>query len=232
MQTKRNATSVPSPSGIARARRLARRAGALVAGLLLSGCLVFPAPTPPVPLTKAEVGALAKCQKAVKKAQLGFIKTKLAALESCVDGVLNVRLPFENGLTTMAEFDAGLVKMRGKCTKSYGKITAASTKLVDAIVKACTPVETFVLGPYDALRFQSAQDAGGNPPASLAALAGALCTATEELADAQLWNAAPRLIELLSYLGPEYVVFFDATSALPNVPLDPRCLPLSDAPTT
>lgn len=197
---------------------------------LVAGCLVFPAPTPPVPLTKSEVGALAKCQKTVKSAQSSFIKTKLAALESCVDGVLNARLSFENGLTTSAEFDAAIGKMRGKCTKSYAKIGAASTKLVDAVLKACTPVADAVLGPYDALRFQSAYASVGHAPATLVDLAGTLCTLTDEAADSALWQAAPRLMELLQYLGPEFTQFFDASSGLPNVPLDARCLPLSGAP--
>lgn len=211
-------------------RRMRFPLAALAIACFVSGCPVFPAPTPPAPLAKGDVGAVAKCQKAVEKAQHGFIKTKLAALGSCLDGILAVRLPFENGLAPQEAFDAGIAKVRGKCDKSYAKITAASTKLVDAILKACTPVEAAVLGPYDALRFQSAQDTTGDPPASLVQLAGALCTATEELADGQLWNAAPRLNELLGYLGPQYLVFFDASSALPNVPLDPRCLPLANAP--
>ncbi len=213
----------------ARRRTFARLLVALPAALV-AGCLVFPAPTPPVPLTKSEVGALAKCQKTLKSAQLTFIKTKLAALEACVDGVLTVRLPFENGLTTSADFDAGIAKMRAKCTKSYAKIGAASTKLVDAVLKACTPVETAVLGPYDALRFQSAYSAVGHAPTTLVDLAGTLCTLTDEFADAQLWDAAPRMMELLQYLGPEFTQFFDASSGLPNVPLDARCLPLSGIP--
>jgi hypothetical protein len=199
----------------------------LLGGVLVAGCQVFPAPVPPVPLTKAEVAAVAKCQKSVKKAQIAFVKAKLGALESCVDGVLNVQLPFENGLTTSADFDAGIAKMRPKCTKRYAKVTAASTKLVDAILKACVPVETFVLGPYDALRFQSATDVIGDPALSIVDFAGSLCTWTAEFVDAQLWHAAPRLIELLGYLGPEFIVMVDVSSGLPNTPLDPRCLPLT-----
>ncbi len=208
----------------------AARGFVLLASLCLAGCPIFPAPTPPTPLTKAEVAGMAKCQKAVEKAQLAFIKAQLAALGSCVNGVLNVRLPFESGLTTMEDFEAGLAKMRPKCTKSYAKVTAASTKLVDAILKACTPVETFVLGPYDGLRFLSGQDVSGDPPATLVALAGTLCTATVEIADMQLWYAAPRLMELLGHLGPAYVLPLGAETGLPNTPLDPRCAPLQDMP--
>lgn len=208
------------------ARRLAsvsRIAAAFGAALVLSGCFVFPAPTPPQALTKSEIGVLAKCQKAILKAQASFLKTKLGTLQTCVNGLLAVRLPFESGLTTSDEFDAGIAKMRDKCTKGYGKITAASTKLVDAIVKACTPAEPSLLGAYDGLRFVTALDAFSDPPANLEALAGTICTATSETADFNLWQGAPRVIELLRYMGPEFVLFVSMESALPNTPLDPRC---------
>ena len=210
-----------------RARSLVTLVGCAVTALALSGCFIFPAPTPPVPLTKAEVGALAKCQKAITKAELAYVKTRLATLAGCLDGILKVRLPFESALTTTEEFDAGIAKMRTKCTKRYAKVTAASTKLVDAILKACTPVESQILGAYDGLRFQAAQDETGDPPATLDALAANICALTTVTSDAQLWHAMPRELELLGYLGPEFTVFFDMASGFPNVPLDPRCPPLT-----
>jgi hypothetical protein len=212
-----------------RARHVVTLFGCAVAALALSGCFLFPAPIPPAPLTKAEVGALAKCQKAITKAELAYIKTRLGTLGSCLDGILKVRLPFESALTTQEEFDAGIAKMRTKCTKGYAKVTAASTKLVDAIVKACTPVESQIVGTYDGLRFQAAQVEVpiGDPPVSLAAVAANICAATTLTSDAQLWHAAPRELELLGYLGPEFIVFFDMDSGFPNVPLDPRCPPIT-----
>ncbi len=210
-----------------RARSVVSLVGCALAALALSGCFVFPSPTPPTPLTKAEVGALAKCQKAVTKAELSYMKTRLGTLGACLDGILKVRLPFESALTTTEEFDAGIAKMRAKCTKGFAKVTAASTKLVDAILKACTPVETLILGPYDGLRFQAAQDELGDPPASLVALAGTICGATTLTTDTQLWHAVPRELELLGYLGPEFTIFFDMASGFPNVPLDPRCPPIT-----
>jgi hypothetical protein len=200
---------------------------AIGAALLLSGCFVFPAPTPPQPLTKTEVGALAKCQKAITKAELAYVKTRLGTLGACLQGILGVRLPFESALTTQEELDAGIAKMRTKCTKGYAKVTAASTKLVDAILKACAPVEEQILGAYDGLRFQAAHDQFGDPPASLEALAATICALTTVTSDAQLWHAAPRELELLGYLGPEFTVFFDMSSGFPNVPLDPRCPPIT-----
>lgn len=210
-----------------RARSVVTLVGCAVAALALSGCFIFPAPIPPAPLAKAEVGALAKCQKAIAKAELAYTKTRLGTLGTCLDGILKVRLPFESALTTQEEFDAGIAKMRTKCTKGYAKITAASTKLVDAILKACTPVEALVLGPYDGLRFQAAHDQIGEPPTSLEGLAAIICALTTVTSDAQLWHATPRELELLGYLGPEFTVFFDMSSGFPNVPLDPRCPPIT-----
>jgi len=198
----------------------------------LSACTLFPAPVPPVPLTKSEVSGLAKCQKAIQKAELGFVKTKVAALNSCVNGVLAIRLPFESALISSEEFEAGLVKQRAKCLKSYAKITVASTKLVDTIIKACAPVEVLVLGPYDGLRLQSAlvSIGGGGAAPDTVALASAICALTELSVDAQVWVASPRLIELLLYLGPEFVAEADSDSGFPNVPLDPRCPVVSGGP--
>lgn len=210
-----------------RARHVVTLVGCAVAALALSGCFVFPAPTPPAPLTKAEVGALAKCQKGVAKAELSYMKTRLGTLGTCLQGILAVRLPFESALTTQEEFDAGIAKMRTKCTKSYAKVTAASTKLVDAVLKACAPVEEEIIGTYDGLRFLAAQDAIGDPPASIEALTAAICAMTTIASDAQLWFAMPRELELLSYLGPEFTFFFDMSSGVPNVPLDPRCPPIT-----
>jgi hypothetical protein len=190
----------------------------------LAACRVFPAPTPPVPLAKPEAAAIAKCSKTLQKAQLGFVKTQEGTLASCLHGVLGLRLSFENGLATQEEFDAGLVKMRAKCRKGYAKITAASTKLVDAIVKDCTPAQTAVLGAYDALRFQSFfTEFTSSAPTTTDQLAGAICALTVDFGYAHVGAAAPRLMELLGYLGPEFFTLPEMDSGFPNVPLDPRC---------
>lgn len=219
-------------SPVSSSGRLVRRVSFVLPFVAVAACTLFPAPIPPAPLTKSEVSGVAKCQKAVHKAQLAFVKTKTAALESCVNGVLALRLPFESGLIPVEDFEAGLVKQRAKCTKSFAKVTAASTKFVDAIIKACTPVEGLVVGPYDGLRFQAefGQLSSGGSAADVPALAGALCALTEMGVDAQVWIASPRLIELLLYLGPEYVSEVDSDSAFPNIPLDPRCPPVSGGP--
>jgi hypothetical protein len=206
------------------------RALVAVACVSVSACTIFPAPTPPAPLVKSEVAAIAKCQKTIQKTQAAFVKTKLAALESCVNGVLALRLPFESALVTSDAVDAGLVKQRAKCVKSYAKITAASTKLVDAIVKDCTPAETAIVGPYDALRFQSLMTQfSGTPPADVVTLAGTMCAFAEMTADAAVFTASPRMMELLGYLGPEFITLAPGSSdaGFPNVALDPRCPPIA-----
>lgn len=198
--------------------------------VVVSGCTIFPAPTPPAPLAKSEVSALAKCQKTIQKAQLGFVKTKVAALDSCVNGVLALRLPFESNLVTSDDVDAGLVKQRTKCVKSYAKITAASTKLVDAIVKDCTPAEAAIVGAYDGLRFQSLMTAmSATPPTDVVGLAGMVCAFAEMAADASVYTVSPRMMELLGYLGPEFITLSDSDSGFPNVPLDPRCPPVASS---
>lgn len=203
---------------------------ALLVCLSLPACQKFAPPTPPQPpLTKAQVAALAKCQTAIKKAQAAFVKTKLGTLGGCVDGALNLQLGLENDLLQQQDYVAGLEKVKTKCAKGFGKITAASTKFVDAIVKSCTPVESFVFGAYDALRFQTALASlpSGPPPTTIVGLAGVLCTLTEEYADGQLWQAVPRMMEVLAGLGPEFVHVVDqqSGSGFPNVPLDARCVP-------
>jgi hypothetical protein len=193
----------------------------------LAACTVFPAPAPPVPLAKPEAAAIAKCQKTLQKAQLAFVKTQEGTLAACVNGVLSLRLSFENGLATQEDFDAGLVKMRAKCAKGYAKITAASTKLVDTIVKDCTPAETAILGTYDALRFQSFFTAFSlGTPTTAEQLAGGICAMAIDFGYAHVGAAAPRLMELLGYLGPEFFTLSDMDSGFPNVPLDPRCGPV------
>lgn len=203
-----------------------RRVLLVLPAVSFAACTVLPTPTPPAPLTKSQAAAVAKCQKSAQKAQLAFLKTQQGNLGSCVYGVLSLRLAFENSLATQEDFDAGLVKMRDKCTKGYAKITAGSTKLVDAIVKGCAPADAAVVGPYDALRFQ-AFFAGitMSAPANSEQVAGGICALAVDAIYANVGTAAPRLMELLTYLGPEYVSLVDADSGFPNVPLDPRCAP-------
>jgi len=203
---------------------------AVLVCLAVPACQRFAPPTPPQPpLTKAQVSGLAKCQTAIKKAQAAFVKTKLGSLGSCVDTALNLQLTLENDLLPQQDALAALDKAKGKCTKGFGKITAASTKMVDAIVKSCTPVESFVFGAYDGLRFQAqlASLPSGPPPTTIVGMAGVLCTLSEEYTDAQVWQAVPRMMEVLADLGPEFVHVLDQQSGagFPNVPLDARCIP-------
>jgi hypothetical protein len=205
------------------------RVAALCASFWLAGCQAFAPPTPPVPrLTKAQVKAVEACQETIKKAGLTFVKTKVGILESCVDQVLKLQLERENELIDSAHFDAGLEKARGKCTKGYAKITAASTKYVDAVIGKCVPVEEFVTGPYDALRLVSPNGLPGTGEQSVPVLAGNLCSEIELNADSLVWFAVPRMMELLGYLGPEFVAINDAMTGngFPNIPLDPRCPPI------
>jgi hypothetical protein len=198
-----------------------------VASLSLAACSKFPSPgAASPPLTKNGAGALAKCQQAVTKAQASFAQTKTSALQKCINDVLKITIPFDNGVTTQPDYDAAKVKIADKCASGYAKITAASTKFVDAIMKACGPVEDLLFGTYDGLRWQAAL--GGAGGTDLETFAGGICTLTESAVDAQLFLAAPRMIELLDSLGPDFVVETDVASGagFPNVPLDSRCPPI------
>ena len=171
------------------------------------------------------------------------MSTKLTKLEACAQEVLKWRLRFENGLIDQDEFDAKLEATRAKCRKSYEQITEASTKFVDSVVAKCEEVTEFILGDvavdYDALRFQALANEldSDNPVTSVEQLAGQLCGVKEVLVDVALTAQMPRALELLSYLGPEFVTInSDPTDletpgeGLPNVPLDSRCLLATGTP--
>jgi hypothetical protein len=207
--------------------RLAVLLAVSAASLSIAACATFPSPgTATPPLTKNQASALAKCQQGASNAQASFAKTKTSALQKCLNDTLKITAAFENGVTTQADYDAAKAKIAAKCATGYAKITAASTKFVDAVVKACAPAEDLVLGAYDGLRWQSAF--GGSPGGSLEGVAGGMCTIIEAFVDGQVWTTAPRMMELLGSLGPEFVVETDMTShsGFPNVPLDPRCAPI------
>lgn len=197
--------------------------------LFIAGC-VFPPPTPPdPPLSEDEVKALVKCQESIKKEGAKFVNFKLKKLELCVDDVLELQLQLENGHLTPEKFEMKLAAVRKKCEKNFALITKASTKLVDGVVKACDPIETVLLGPYDPLRFQAVGDLFEGPFESVEEIAGLVCSGKELAVDAMVGLEVPRFCELLSILGPDFVII-DGEACLPNIPLDPRCPPLLDVP--
>ncbi|HYC57098.1 MAG TPA: hypothetical protein VEL28_19360 [Candidatus Binatia bacterium] len=177
------------------------------------------------PLDKGEAAELAGCQQALHKAQAAFAKVKVKSLHKCLQGVLSPTVAFENAVMTQAKYDAAIDAARARCTKGYDKIAAASTRMVDAILAACAPVEQLLVGVYDGLRMQALAEGSVD---SLVEIAGFVCTGTEAALDAQIVLATPRMVELLDILGPG---FLQASSVLgeggyPAVPLDPRCPPI------
>lgn len=214
--------------------------GTALLGVLTAsgGCAFFPPVPPAVPLTQTQITQVENCQKGVTAAGRAFVNTKLLKLEACVQEVLRWRLRFENGLIDQAEYDAKLEATRNKCRTHYEAITKASTTFVDDVIAKCQDAEDAVLGEYDALRFVLGGESLFGPPTTLEELAGGLCGAKEAGVDALLSVQMPRALEVLSYLGPEFVILEDGvptdpdtiTTGFPNVPLDPRCLSPATAP--
>ena len=122
----------------------------LSAGLPTSTTIAAPAPTPIATATPHVLGAplgkpAVKCQAAIKKAGLTFVRKKLQSLDKCVNGVSKC-------LQTKAD-DPGrqkcMVAAGQKCAGSGGAfatITAEAAKLVASIRKAC---EVKGLSPAD-----------------------------------------------------------------------------------
>ncbi|HYC54679.1 MAG TPA: hypothetical protein VEL28_07060 [Candidatus Binatia bacterium] len=215
----------PSAGG----RTLSRLAtfSSIAACLLLAGCPQFPSPgaaTPP--LTQEQADALTRCQSSIAKAQNKFSRTKTKELQKCVLAVLAVKIPFDNGVTSSGEYAAAIAEITPKCAKGYAKITKASTKFVDAVVKACEPVEDLIGPDYDGLRFEAGI---GSTSEGIEDLAGDLCTLTEMSVDGAVWYVIPRTLELLDELGPDFVAETenDGSEGYPNVELDPRCPAIS-----
>ena len=194
-----------------------------------TGCYFDP-PTPPFPpLDDKEAGALFKCQNEIRKAGAKFRNTQLKTLEQCVTMGLKAQLAFENGVIEQAKYDGDLDKAAAKCATGFAKITQASTKLVDAVIKKCTPVAAFVLGSYDALRHQALAAENGQTVTSIENLAGRLCTVDQMFAILQLSLHSPRAIEILGRLDENFVsTSTNGESASLNLTLDPRCLDVVD----
>jgi len=190
-----------------------------------TGCYFDP-PTPPFPpLDNKEASALFKCQSTIQKAGSKLASTQLKVLEQCVASGLKAQLAFENGVIDQAKYDGAFGKARDKCAAGFAKITQASTKFVDAILKKCTPVANFVLGPYDALRHQALASENGEANSSIEDLAGRLCATEHLFVDLILVGRAPRAIEILGRLDEDFVsISAIGESASVVLPLDPRCL--------
>jgi hypothetical protein len=189
---------------------------------------------PTGPLSAGQVLGVLECQKTIKREALKFGAFKEWELDECLDATLEAQLGFENGLSNTSAYDSQLGGIRQDCTRRFKEIGAASTRLVDGIVAACTPVQSIILpaSGYDPLEFGALANelaiSGGNA----VTLAGEICGDKELLVDSAETTQVPRMVQLLNILdagtgqfavtGPQ-VPFLDLPTTLPNIPLDSRC---------
>lgn len=190
---------------------------------------------PPPALTADQIKAVLNCQATIKSEGAEFTDFKEKNLDECLDEVLELQLPFENGQLDSAHYNAGLAKTRDDCAHRFNKIGAASSKLVDKIVAACTPVQSLILpfSGYDPLQFGALTRSESIVlVAEATGLAGRICGAKELFVDALVALQAPRMAGLLKILdngtgqfaisGPPSSIL-GVPPTIPNIPLDSRC---------
>jgi hypothetical protein len=194
------------------------------------------ATAPPPALTARQIQGVLECQEAIKREGAEFTRFKEKNLNECLDEVLELQLPFENGQIDSDHYNRELSEIRGDCARQFNQIGQASTKLVNGIVDVCGPVQSLILpySGYDPLQFGALTRSLGNALVSDATtLAGRICGAKELFVDASVAVQEPRLVGLLEILdngtgqfatsGPPSRLL-GLTSTIPNIPLDARCI--------
>jgi hypothetical protein len=164
-------------------------------------------------LTSEEAEALTKCQDAVAKSGQKFLNAKLKLIEQC--GTERVEASLQCAAGNLACPDL-LDAAEATCAKNFEKVAPASTKFVDAVLKACEPVETLIFDGSDPLAYQGliafiSSIVGANiVVTNLTELAGALCVGKELLVDAAAVLEVP--------------AGFQNPFELIGIPLDERCI--------
>jgi hypothetical protein len=218
----------------------------IVLAFLLPACdAEKSAPPPPPPesdaalaptgsLSAGQVFGVLECQRTIKHEARDFGAFKEWELDRCLDATLGAQLGFENGLTNTSAYDSQLIGIRQDCTRRFQEVGAASTRLVNRIVAACTPVQSIIIpaSGYDPLEFGALANELNISGGTAVTLAGEICGAKELLVDSAETIQVPRMVQLLNILdagtgqfavtGPQ-VPFLDLPTTLPNIPLDTRC---------
>jgi hypothetical protein len=190
----------------------------------------------PEPLTSRQIQGVLNCQQTIKWKGAEFTSFKEINLDECLDEVLEVQLPYENGQIDADHYNRQLSEIRGDCESRFKQIGAASTRLVNGIVEACGPVQSLILpeSGYDPLQFGGLTRSLGMVLIDDAtALAGRICGANELFVDAAEAVQVPRFVGLLEILDNgtgQFAISGPSSSALsltptiPNIPLDSRCV--------
>lgn len=189
---------------------------------------------PATTLTQAQAYGVLECQEAIKHRGAEFASFKEDELDECLDHTLELQVGFENGLIDSNQYAEELSEVRDDCAREFKEIGAASTKLVDGIVRACGPVANLILpsSGYDPLQFGAlARSQGLTLIGDATGLAGRICGAKELFVDALVEVQVPRMVGLLKILdngtgqfaasGPASTLL--PVSTIPNIPLDSRC---------
>ena len=119
-----------------------------LAASMVSGCYSLPSPTPATrPITDKQAQAVLACQRAITGNAVKFSSTAKRKLASCGHRAIALRVAEDRHLnsTTIAEFQARRTALVESCNGTFEKVGQASTKLIDAIVAACQPVEDLIL---------------------------------------------------------------------------------------
>lgn len=127
-----------------------------LAASVLAGCYQLPTPVPPTqPLTDKETEAVLGCQKAIVRASASFSSTATSQLASCARRAVALRIDEER---KSKEFPDKRVALAKACNSAFARVGKASTKMYDAMLAACTPIENLVLTDVtrgDPLAFRS-----------------------------------------------------------------------------
>jgi len=111
------------------------------------GLMAATAPDASAELTMTQVTAVQRCQDAldlqgrllVAKAQSGF--------EGCFSAKLAPVLKDDNGLITPARFTSDNNRATTTCNTRLNGIATQTTTMINAVIRACGPVEALILAP-------------------------------------------------------------------------------------
>jgi hypothetical protein len=120
--------------------------GALLGGA--AGCFRAPIDPPAIPLDRTEQRAVLACQQTINRGSAQLHATATRQFQKCADRLLRLRLDEERDLNSLniAEFVARRGRSLEQCADGYGRIGDESTRMIDAILRNCGPVEDLILG--------------------------------------------------------------------------------------
>lgn len=191
---------------------------------VLGGCYQLPTPVPPTqPLTDKETEAVLGCQKAIARASVSFTSKATAQLADCARRAVALRVDEER---KSEEFPTRRAALAKSCNAAYVRVGKASTKMFDAMVAACAPVENLVLTDAtrgDPLAFRSLSLYYGEMDVvidSVDDVASLVCSAQVASVFQAVGNQVVRISDVAAaYLGTDV----DSLRAHVGTFIHPRC---------